>query len=173
MRFINHHEIPGRVCHVGRLLAGELVGAYHDFVLRLEWPKVPLPDGCVVGLRFEKLAGQEEFLRQFLMPLLAKRGRHDDKNASLPFSPLLRNHEARLNGLAETNFVRDQRAFGEWGIEREKRRVHLVRIQIHLRARNRAGQLLKAVRRAAFRQLECEIFRVVVGQVHAIGAVRD
>ena len=78
--------------------------------MRLERAEVALLDGRVVGLRFQDAAGQEEFLGQLLMPLLAEVGRRDDQNAPLALRPFLREHQARLDGLAQADFVRQQRA---------------------------------------------------------------
>jgi hypothetical protein len=80
---------------------------------RLEGPELALLDGGVVGLGFEDAAGQEELLGQLLIPLLAQVRRRDDQDAPLALRPLLGEHQTRLDGLAETDLVGQQRALGE------------------------------------------------------------
>ena len=79
----------------------------------LERTEVALLDGRVVGLGFQDPAGQEELLGQLLIPLLAQVGRRDDQDAPLALRPLLRQHQAGFDGLAETDFVGQQRALGK------------------------------------------------------------
>ncbi len=71
MRFVENHQIPGRVCNVRGLITGKLVRADYD-VVGFERTELSLADGSVVGLRFKDAAREEKFLREFLMPLLAK-----------------------------------------------------------------------------------------------------
>ena len=163
MGFVDDDEVPWRRSDIGRLAARKLIGADDDGVLHLERLKIPLFDCLVVGLRFQYPARQEELFGQFLMPLLAQIGRHDDENTPLPLRPSLRKDKTRLDGLAQANLVGQQRALRKRRVESEQRRVHLVRIQIHLRAGNRAGELLHAVRRAALGQLVGEVLGVVGG----------
>src|SRR5439155_25298468 len=106
-------------------------------ILNFERTKVSLPDRGVVRLGYKKLAKQKEFLRQLLITLLAKIGRHDDKNTAFSLGPLLGNDQASLDSLAQADFIRDQRPLGEWRIEGEQRRIDLMRIQIHLRPGDR------------------------------------
>ena len=129
---------------------------------RLERPEVALLDRRVVGLGLEDAARQEELLGQLLMPLLAQVGRRDDQDAPLALRPLLREHEPGFDGLAEADFVGQQRALRERRLEGEERRVDLMRIQVDLRARDRARELLDAVGREASRQLVGEVLGVVV-----------
>ena len=129
----------------------------------LERAELALPDRSVVGLGFENPAGQEELFGQLLIPLLAQVGRRDDQNAPLALRPLLRKHQAGLDGLAQAHFVGQQRAFGKRRVEGEQGRIDLMRVQIDLRIHQRTGQLLDAIRRAAAGQLVGEVFGVVGG----------
>ena len=96
------------------------------------------------------------------MPLLAKIRRHDDENPPLPFRPLLGNHESRFDGLAKADFIGQQRAFGKRRLERKKRRIDLMRIEINL-GLPPPQRAFQAVGRAALGQLVSEIFGVVGG----------
>ena len=70
-------------------------------------------------LGLDQAARQEELFTQLLMPLLPEVGGGDDENAALAFRPALRKYEARFDGLAESDLVRQQRAFGERRAEGE------------------------------------------------------
>jgi hypothetical protein len=109
------------------------------------WAKVPGLHRRVVRLGLDELAGQEEFFTQFLMPLLSQVGRRNDEDSTLSFRPTLREHEPGLDRLAESNLVGKQGTLGEGRVEGEQRRINLVRIQVHLRARDGASQLVVAV----------------------------
>ena len=76
--FVDDHEIPRGCRHVRRFAPREMVGANDDSVLYLERPEIPLFDRLVVRLGLQYPAGEEEFFRQFLIPLLAQIGRHDN-----------------------------------------------------------------------------------------------
>ena len=121
---------------VARLAPGELVGADDDLG-RLEGAELALLDGGVVGLGLQDAAGQEELLGQLLIPLLAQIGRRDDQDAPLALRPFLREDQARLDGLAETDLVGQQRALGERRLEGEQGGIDLMGIQIDLGARRR------------------------------------
>ena len=54
--------------------------------------------------------------------------------------------------------------------EREERRIDLMRVQVDLRAGNRAGQALGTVGRTPPRQLVRKILRVIVGDHRASGS---
>jgi len=119
--------------NIVRLPACKLVGANNDVILDLKRAEVPLPDRCFVGLRFEKLARQKKLFGQLLIPLLAKIGGHDNQDAASPLRPLLGDHQPGFDGLAESDFIGEQRAFGQRRIEGEQGCVHLMGIQVHLR----------------------------------------
>ena len=75
------------------------------------------------------------------------------QDAPLALRPPLRQHQPRLDRLAEADLVGQQHAPRERRPEREQRRVDLVRVQIDLGIDQGAGQPVVAVRRAAARQL--------------------
>jgi hypothetical protein len=85
------------------------------------------------------------------VPLFAQAGRRDNEDSPLPFRPLLRDDQARLNGLAQANLIGEQRAFGQRRLEGKERDFNLVGVEIHLRIHKRTGQLLHAIRGAALR----------------------
>jgi hypothetical protein len=91
---------------------GELVGANDDLGFVSKGLKLPLPDGRVVGLGFQDAAVQEELLGHFLEPLLAQVCGRDDQNPPLALRPLLGEHQARLDGLAQANLIGEQGTLG-------------------------------------------------------------
>ena len=113
MRFVDHHEIPRCGMDVPRFVAGELIGADDNGVrFGLERAVVTLLDCGVVRSRFQNLAGQEEFLAHFLMPLLPQVRRRDNENPPFPFRPFLRNDQTRFDSFSQTHFIRKDRALG-------------------------------------------------------------
>ena len=165
MGLVHHHQVPCRVGHVGGLVPRELVRA-NDNRVALERAEVALLHSRVVGLGLKKTAGQEELLAQLLMPLLPEIGGRDHQNAALSFCPALGEHEAGFDGLAESHFVRQQRALGQGGAEGEQGRVHLMRVQVHLRTGHSSGELLHAVGGAPLGQLVGEVLGMVVRDRH-------
>ncbi len=161
VRFVHHHQVPGRVVDVRRLVARELVRADDDVSVGLEGPELAGLDGVVVGLRFENPARQEKLVRQLLMPLLAKVRRRNHEHSAFSLGPPLRQHQARLDGLSEPDFVGEQHATRQRRLEGEQRRVDLVRVQVDLRIDQGAGQPVVTVRRAASRQFVRVVLRVV------------
>jgi hypothetical protein len=161
VRFVHHHEVPRGVVDVGCLVPRELVRADDDVPVSLEGAELAGLDGVVVGLRFEDAAGQEELVRQLLMPLLPQIRRRDHEDAPLALRPPLRQHEPRLDRLAEPDFVGQQHTARERRPEREQRRVDLVGVQVDLCVHERGRQPVVAVRWAAARQLVRVVLRVV------------
>ncbi len=129
--------------------------------------KLALLDRGVVGLGLQQAAGQKELLGQLLIPLLAQVGRRDDQDAPLALRPLLREHQARLDGFAQAHFVGQQRALRERRSESKQGSIDLMRIQIDLRVNERRSELLDAVRREAAGQLVGEVLGVVVGEAQS------
>ena len=90
MGFVDDHKIPECRRNIGCFSSGELIRADDDMVFDLEWTEISLFDCLVVRLRLQYLAGQEEFLCQFLMPLFPKIRWSDDQEPPLTLCPLLR-----------------------------------------------------------------------------------
>ena len=111
VRFVDHHQVPRHGLNVAGLALGELIGTDDDF-RHFKRTELALPDRSVIGLGFENPAGQEEFFGQLLKPLLAQVRGSNDQNAPLPLRPLLRQHEARLDGLAQAHLIGEQGALG-------------------------------------------------------------
>ena len=160
MGFVDDDQVPLDRIDAGGFVPRELVRAYDD-VLGFEWTQISFLDRVVVGLRFEDSTRQKKLFLQLLMPLLPEIGRRDDQNPSSPFRPSLRDHETGFDGLAQANFISQNTALGQWGTEREERRLDLMWIQVDLGIDERPSELLIAVRSAAFRQLVSKILRVV------------
>ena len=112
MGFVDDHQIPWQGVHVARLAFDELVGTDDDLG-RFKRAELALFDRRVVGPGFQNAAGEKEFLREFLIPLRAQVGGHDDQNPALSLRPFLRQHEAGFDGLAKADFIGQQRAFGK------------------------------------------------------------
>ena len=134
---IDDHKVPPDRIHVGGLGPSELVGADDDGTVDFERPEVPSLDRVVVGSRFEYHAGQKELLLDFLVPLFAKVGWRNHQDAPLSFGPFLREDQARLDGLAETDFVCQQRLFRQRRVEGKQGGFDLVRVQIDLSVNER------------------------------------
>ena len=148
------------------MLAGELVGAEDDGVL-LEGIEVAGPDRLVEAACLQDDGRQEELVRQFLAPLLAQVGRHDDQQAALSFGPVLGEQEPGLDGLAQPDFVGQDRTLREGAAEGEECGLDLMGIQIDLGIGQHRRELLDAVGGTAFGELVGKILGVKVGQVHA------
>ncbi len=166
MGFVDDHQIPRGIGHIGCLVAGELEGA-DDNGIALERTKAALLDLMVVGLGLQNPARQEKLFRKLLMPLLPKVGRRDDQNAPFPFRPFLGEYEPGLDGFPQSHFIRQQRTFGKWRLECEQGGIHLMRIQINLRPCHGPSQFLKTVRRTPLRQFIGKIFGMEVRQLHS------
>ena len=95
------------------------------------------------------MQGRKNFSSNFLVPLFAEARWRDDQDAPLAFGPFLREDQARLDGLAQANFVRQQRTPRQRGAEGEQRGFDLVGVQIDLGVNERAGELLDAIGRAS------------------------
>lgn len=161
--FVDHDKVPTHETDLRRLATCELVGADDDLAA-FERADISLPDGRVVELRLQNPTGQEEFLLKFLMPLFAKIGWRDDEHATLPLCPFLREHQPGLDGLAESDFVREKCPLRERRPECEQRGFNLMGIEVHLRIHQRAGELLDTVRRTTLGQFMGEVLGVIVGK---------
>lgn len=152
MRFIKDDQVPLNLFDVFGLGLGELVGA--DYRARGHQERVLpllLADG-VVTLGFEDQPLQAELVLQFLMPLLAQVGRDDDENPAPSLRPALRDHQARLDGLAEADFVGKDDAPRKWVAAGEEGGIDLMRVEIDLRIDQRRCQRLHGVARRAARE---------------------
>jgi hypothetical protein len=165
MCFIDDHKVPTPRADVCGFTTGKLVGA-NDNVLGVKWAEVSLFDRGIVGLGFENAARQEELLLQLLVPLLAKMCRGDDQHTALALGPFLGHDQACLDGFSQAHFVRQNGAFGQWGLERKEGGLDLMRVQVDLCIHQCTSELLKAIGSAALGQLVGEIFGVVICQVH-------
>ena len=91
--------------------------------------------------------------------------------APLAFGPFLRDDQARLDGLAQTDLICQHRPLRQWRMKGEQSGFDLVRIQIDLGVNQRAGQLLDAIGRAPLGQFMSEILGVVGSQAVITGRV--
>lgn len=151
--------------HVAGLALGELVRADDD-VRGLQWAKLALLDGGVIGLAFKDAARQEKLFREFLKSLLSQVRRRNDEHSPLALGPFPGKHEARFDGSPEADLIRKQSTLREGRLKRKQRRVNLMRVQIDLRARHRTRELFFAVGRETPSELICNVLGVVVGKVH-------
>ena len=72
-----------------------------------------------------------------------------------------------LDGLAKTDLVRQESTLGQRRVECEECGVNLMRVEVHLGTRHRTGELLRAVRRVALRQLVGEVLCLVRSNFHS------
>ena len=64
------------------------------------------------------------------MPLLAETGWNNDQNLAFALRPLLGKQNPCLNRLSETDFVGEDRAFGQWGAKSKQRSLDLMGVQV-------------------------------------------
>ena len=88
---------------------------------------------------------QVELVLQFLMPLLAQVGRDDDEYPAPSLGPALRDHQARLDGLAEAHFVGKDDAARKRVAAGEEGGIDLMRVEIDLGIDQRRGKRLHGV----------------------------
>ena len=105
MGFVQNHQIPLDGLDVIGLGLGELVRADDGACCALERVAAVLLAKGVVALGLQQNTLQVELVLQFLVPLLAQVGGHDDQDATAALSPALGDHQPRLDGLAEPHFV--------------------------------------------------------------------
>ena len=87
----------------------------------------------------DDVGAQARAMREFLPPLLAQSGRHEDEHAIRASArPQLAHQQRRLNRLAETNRIGQQQP-RRTAAQHGEDRIDLVRHQRHLRVRNRRG----------------------------------
>lgn len=110
VRLIHDDQVPARGHQLFGMLGRELVRADHHHVL-LERPTLSRLLVLVVASGLKDGRRQEELVRHFLRPLLAKVRRRDDQDAALFFRPLLSQDKAGLDGLSESDFVGQDRPF--------------------------------------------------------------
>ena len=115
MRFVDHHKVPSDVVNFGGLELYKLIGADDDMVFDLKRVEVSHPSLGVVRFGFQNRTGKEELFLQLLVPLLSEISRSDDEDSALAFSPLLGDHEACFDRLAESNFISEKSSLRERG----------------------------------------------------------
>lgn len=171
MSLVDDDQVPFGLREVRFLGAGELVRADDDGILLPEGVEVAGLDLCVERTGFQDERGQEELVGEFLTPLLAEIGRHDDQEPALAFGPPLGKQDARLDGLTETHLVGEDGPFGQGRLKGKEGGLDLVGIQIDLGISQRSRQFADAVRRTAFGQLMGKVGGVIRG-VHGVRASR-
>lgn len=77
------------------------------------------------------LGRDEELLAQFLLPLLAKHGRHNDKDTPPAFRPFLGEDDTRFNRLATANLIGQNCPVREGRAQNKERRVDLMGIEVN------------------------------------------
>ena len=158
---VHDDEIPGEGLDFRRHPRGVVVGANDDLRL-LEGRGVAGFLEIPVGMGVEDDGGQVELFVEFERPLLPKRSRGDDKQAASAFRPRLAEDEARLDGLAETDLIREQDSLRERRAQGEKRGFNLVGIEGDGGVEERPAQAIHAVP-ADPAEFVGVVFRVVGG----------
>ena len=90
----------------------------------------------------------------------------------MPFRPTLSDQEARLDGLAQTDLIGEDRPAGQRIAEREQGRFDLVRVEINLSIGENRRQPFDAVGRTTPRQLVGDVLGVVRRELHGGGQQR-
>jgi len=131
-----------------------------------------MPDLVVRPVRVAQLVGfvddgQIELFLDLQSPLLADGRRADHQQPATALGPVLAQNNTRLDCLAEAHLVGQDNTLGKRGLQREKRRLDLMGIQIHGGIKERHGQAVESGRRAAG-EIESEILGVIGGQVHRV-----
>jgi hypothetical protein len=122
VRLVDDHEVPADAGDIVRLVPCELIGAEQDLV-GIEGIGRAGGHRVVVGLGLQDATWQKELLLQLLVPLFAQIRRRYDEEAPLALGPALREDEARLDGLAEADLVREDGAWtGGTGTRRARPR---------------------------------------------------
>ena len=139
---------PGGHRRSGLVYIPQLVGLviYHKVPLRAR-QEVGLPGGKLIGTNENLAAGRErvqrevfflfenqgrekELVLQLHAPLAAERGGSDNQDAAPVLGPKLADDDSGLDGLAQSHFVGQDHALGEWGLKRKKGRHHLMGVQV-------------------------------------------
>ena len=157
--FVGHHQVP-RLQQCSLVPEDELVRADQH----LSRTSIDLGEQRILRLRVKDRRRNQELLIKLLLPLLTQARGRDDQNAAFALGPVLREDDARLDRLPETNFVRQDHARQERGLESEERRVDLVRLRLNLRIEQQARQLADVIVGVAALQLVGEVLRLVVGE---------
>jgi hypothetical protein len=96
-------------------------------------------------LRIEDAGRDEELLEQLLFPLLTQARRRHDQDVAATLGPVLRDDDARLDRLTEAHLVREDHTRQERGLQREKRRVDLMRLRLDLSVEQKSGELADVI----------------------------
>lgn len=110
--------------------------------------------------------GQVEFVLQLQRPLLAQRSGADDQQLPLALGPVLAEHDARLDGFAQTHLVGQQHALAQRRAQRKHRSLDLVGVQVHAGVKKRLAQTLEPAACVLQGQVVRDVFGLVGGEVH-------
>ncbi len=168
VRLVHDHKVPADALDLLRPAGGEMVGADHDPVTGVERVGLTASPQPSVGLRVQHPDRQVELLLHLGLPLTPDRRGHQQQDPAPPLGPPLGHHDPRLDGLPEPDLVGEYAAPRERRPEREERRVHLMRVEVHAGVGYRARQPLQRVRRSA----QCEQMRKMLAVVRG-GQDRD
>ena len=163
VRFVHDHQVPRHAPQIVGLGLGELVAADDDAAALLKRQFVAVLALLLVAFGFQNQRLQAELVLQFLVPLLAQVGGHDDKDAPLAFGPALGDDQTGFDGLAQPHLVGQDDALGQRAVKRKQRGIDLVRVQVHLRVHQRGGQHVGGVRIHAARQKPGDVLGLVGG----------
>jgi hypothetical protein len=131
VRFIDDHQVPGRLANVRLPGAGELVRANHNAVA-LKGIQVPGADRLIECAGLKNGGGQEELVGEFLAPLLAEvRGTYYQE-AVFALGPLLGEQDASLDRLSQADLIGEDCSLRERRAKSKQRRLDLVRVQVNL-----------------------------------------
>ena len=166
MRLVDDHEVPAHLRQLLVVLSGKRIGANDDGRLLVKRIALALCFQPAIGLGVEHEGREEEFVGQFLAPLLAQAGRGDNEELAAALRPLLREQYPRFDGFSQPYFIGQNRPLRQGRFERKKRRLHLMRIQVHLRILQRGCQLAIIIGGVAAGKVVSKVFGVVGRELH-------
>jgi len=146
VRLVDNGSVPTDLLDLIGMARSELVRADDERVSTVEGVESAVLFLGEVCLSIQHCCGQVELLAEFLLPLLAEDGGHNEKNVATAFGPSLRQHDACFDGLTEADFIREDRAARQRRPQREQSRFNLVGIQIDARVGDGAREIFNAPR---------------------------
>ena len=125
----------------------------------------PLRQRVAIGPRVQHLHGQVELLLQLQSPLFSDRSWADYQQTAFTLGPELAQHDSGLDRFAQSDFVGQNDALGEGGLQCEERCLDLMWIQVDRSVEERHGQSVHSTGGPA-RQVVGEILGVVSRDGH-------
>ena len=160
MGLVDHDEIEGDGPNIAPHRAGE-IQRRDDDPIGLKGLGVACRLFLPISASVEDDRRQVEFFFEFEAPLLAEARRADDEQPSFSFGPILAEHQAGLDGLAQADLIGEQNALRQGTSQGEGSGVDLMRVQVHAGIEQRHRQTICPARCMLAGELVGEVFGVV------------